>query len=332
MPSMSNLNRIAKLAGVSIVTVTRVLSGTYPVAPATRARVMAAVAELDVPSMLKQFRRNDSRTILVLFSDYHPVVFRGIQSMAADYGYIVHLHQAQYESSIADIKRIVESSMAEASLFINIQFRPSELSALAARIPVVQIGEVTDYPGGCSATIDEETAAYDITRHLLEHGRKHIGCMLETRGDFLPSYSQSRLKGFKRAMIESGLEIKPGMVKTADHPQLAEQLGRDMARFRQASQLDGMICFDDRLAAAFIRGLVRNGVQVPNDVSVAGFGDSEIASLTLPSLTTVAQPFRAIGEEAVELLIDMIRDSTISGKHIVLPHQVTVRESTIPQS
>ncbi|MEP7310225.1 MAG: LacI family DNA-binding transcriptional regulator [Acidobacteriota bacterium] len=332
---MANIFDVAKRAGVSIATVSRVLSRPDAVAPATRRKVMQAVTHLGYTTNAagKHLRTQRSDKILVTIPDisnpFYSRVLQSIEESAQREGYSVLLADTQH-----DLKReerytlMLRRRDAEGFIVLghglsDVAFEVSrETSGLAHIVGACEFNSRANIP---RVNIDNHAAARDAIEHLYSLGHRRIGVIA---GPVDSALSRDRLEGTTaRAKVqraEKDLVVAPGDFTLESGEKAAEQL---LAR---ADRLTAIVCFNDQMAIGAMDVLRRRGLVVPDDLSVVGFDDISFARYTVPPLTTIAQPVREIGQETVRLLLAIVRGQTSSAVSVILPHRLVVRESTAP--
>lgn len=365
----ARIQDVAQRAGVSWKTVSNVLHERANVRPETRARVLAAIEELNYrPSVAGRQLRMGRANLLALavpaignpyFSELAHVMIEG----AARSGYTVLIDETHGE---ADREGVVAEGfrvrVIDGIIFSPLEMTGPQLAARRDRTPIVLIGEhVTSEESGLDhVAIDNVASAAEATRHLLETGRERIGFLghqsWRPRGT-----GDLRLQGYEQALATAGLPLDralilpaaaysreegdarvaeflarlPGRNTTDQHvsgqdPPVLDVPGRD-APGRNALGLDALVCANDLLAIGAMRALRRAGIRVPEDVAVLGWDDTPEGAFSHPALTTVAPDKKELARLAVEALLRRIDGDTSPPVTYVVPHRLVVRESTLPR-
>ncbi|MBD2847204.1 LacI family DNA-binding transcriptional regulator [Paenibacillus sp. IB182496] len=314
---------VAKLAGVSEATVSRVMNGARPVREATRRKVLEAAERLGyVPSALaQQFARKRSGNIGVivpyvpkvrLFSTYYfSEILSGIGEAAQQRGYdMLLMFRSPYEAR--DYERLYRTRKVDACVMLGSQDTPGELEALArlaeADHPFVLVNQRFDGAPFGTVEADHEQGGYEATRHLLGRGCRRIALL---NGPLVYSNSADRLTGYRRALAEAGLPADPGLCYAGNYsrtsgaaaaPALAEAIAQ--------GRVDGVFAANDRMAIGLLQGLRERGLLPGADVALIGYDDSEAARLTEPQLSSVAVPFHALGVRAAQRLLGRTADGS----------------------
>jgi len=332
---MATIQDVARDAGVSTATVSRVFSAPELVLEATRTRVMAAVNRLGYePNFAaKSLRTLRTEKILVTVPDisnpFFSQVIRGVEEAALAAGYSVLLgdthHEETREEQYAAMFRRKE---ADGLIFLGHRL-PDVLAEMVAakgpRTPIVNGCEFRPGLAVSSAHIDNERAAAEVVDYLYDLGHIRIGVVT---GPLASPISSDRLAGVLSAAQRRGrasalrisigdFSIESGVRQTGE---LLDEPGRPTAIF----------CFSDEMAMGAIEAIRQRGLDCPRDVSLVGFDDIRFAQYLHPQLTTVSQPKEQIGHEVVRLLLDILGERTTTLQNVTLPHELIVRSSTAP--
>lgn len=334
LQSMSNIYDVAKRAGVSTATVSRVLSQPDVVSPDTRRKVLKAVDSLGFTpnAAAKNLRTLRTAKILVTVPDisnpFFAQILQGIEDAAQREGYSVLVGDTQHEEEREE-KYALMIRRKEADGFIFLGHRlPDEAAALVRantprQAPVVNGCEFTPTLGIPSVHIDNATAAADAMDHLYKLGHRRIGIIT---GPLASPLSRDRLTGAteraRKARAERDLVVMNGDFSIESGAVAAERMfGRDQPP-------TAIFCFNDEMAMGVIETARRRSLRIPHELSLVGFDDIRYARVLDPPLTTVAQPMRQIGEGTVRLLVEILRGGT--PQSVTLPHTLVVRSSTAP--
>jgi LacI family transcriptional regulator len=194
---------------------------------------------------------------------------------------------------------------------------------LEQQIPVVVVDR--DLPGVDvdGVLTDHHLGGYQATQHLIDLGHRRIACIT---GPFNGTPSARRAMGYRHALREAGLPDDPAFVLTGDYsPQSGLEATVNLLALDNPPT--AIFACNDLMALGAIRAIMMRGLRVPDDISVVGFDNIELAAYSTPPLTTVAQPIMEIGSRAASLLIDRIQDKRRDIQHPVLPTALIVRES-----
>ncbi|WEH13097.1 LacI family DNA-binding transcriptional regulator [Streptomyces sp. VNUA24] len=343
--SRATLKEVASLAGVSATTVSRVLAGNYPVARGTRQRVMSAVQELNyvANSHARALRGMETPQVGFVLASVlgqpfaHAVM--GAEREAARHGYVCMVgfsdHNPQRELTVLQSMR---ERSARAVILIG-----GVVDDEAYRERMVEIARGLDQAGSrlvlCGrpplapdvpTTVieyDNEGGAYAATGHLLSQGHKRI---LYLGGDPAHTTTAGRLAGYRRALATLGGGRAAEMIERVDfnRPTVYERMRRLSA---DGPAFTAVFAETDLLAAAALNALLDSGLDVPGDVSVVGYDDSELAADVRPKLTSVRVPYEELGRLALSTALGL-RDNRFppADQHQVLGTSLVLRDSVGP--
>jgi LacI family transcriptional regulator, repressor for deo operon, udp, cdd, tsx, nupC, and nupG len=331
---MPNIYEVARRAGVSTATVSRVLSRPDVVAEQTRKKVLQTIERLGFTpnSSAANLRKLRTGKLLVTVPDisnpFFSQILQGIEDAAQRKGYSVLLgdtqHNAKREERYASMLKRKE---ADGLIFLGHRL-PKEAAALVKAssprcAPVVNGCEFSPTLGVPSVHIDNATAAAEAMQHLVGLGHRRIGVIT---GPLVSPLSRDRLRGgkAKARAVGSELLVVQGDFSIGSGAATGEQL------LTRKDPPTAVFCFNDGMAIGVLQAARRLGRRVPQDVSVVGFDDIQFARYTDPPLTTIAQPMREIGEGTVRLLLEIIDGKQIAPVSVTLPHTLMIRASTAP--
>ena len=332
---MANIFDVAKRAGVSIATVSRVLTRPEAVAPPTRKKVMQAVTQLGYAtnSAGKNLRTQRSDKILVTIPDisnpFYSRVLQSIEETAQREGYSVLLADTQHDPTREErYTLMLRRRDAEGLIVLGHGLPPSaiEVSRETSGIAHIVSGcEFNSRVGIPSVHIDNHAAGRDAMNHLYSLGHRRVGLVT---GPVASSLSGDRLEGATTRAKAEGAERD----LTLAHGDFTIESGEAAATelLERSDRPTAIFCFNDQMAIGAMHVARRMDLRVPEDVSVIGIDDISFARYTVPPLTTIAQPVREIGQETVRLLLGIVRGKTVSPVSVILPHKLVVRQSTAP--
>lgn len=320
---------VARLAGVSTATVSRVLSSPDGVRAETRERVVSAIEKLGYEPNVsaRNLRSNRTDTLIVVLPDinnpFFSLIVRGIEDVAHKQKYSVLLCNTDndLDRELA-YTRIVTQRGADGVIFLTARVSSPHILMLARRVPVV-LG--CEYIEGAvdQVSIDNQGASFDATRHLTELGHRRIAFVNGPRDIVL---SRDRYKGYAAGLQQARIPLDPELVfggtfYLESGAQAAERL------LQLPDPPTAVFCANDEMAVGFMRKAFEMGRRVPEDVAVVGFDDLRFSAYHRPALTTVAQPTYEIGAMAARLLLEQIENRDTEPRNIVLPHRLVIRES-----
>lgn len=329
---------VAKLAGVSRATVSRVVNQSPRVSQAALASVNRAIEELGyVPNRAARSlmtRRTDSVGVVILepashlFGDpFFGRLLLGISNGLADRDVQLVLLIAQSRREEARIERYFAAGHVDGAIVVG----PHGDDPLPERVardgfPMVLSGRPVGQISVSYVDADNRGGARLAVEHLLAAGRRTIATI---HGTLELSSARDRLDGYRAAVMAAGLESDPTLEAAGDFS-AAEAAEAMRVLLEHHPEIDGVFVASDPMAAAAVEVLTAAGRRVPSDVSVVGFDDAEVARTSRPRLTTIRQPIEAMGREMARLLLRRIADPTDSPTQVVFPTELIVRESSLP--
>lgn len=329
-----SINDIAKYAGVSKSTVSRILNDKGKFSKDTRDKVLQIVKKLNYsPSMVARSLRNrTTKAVGLLLPDivnpFFPEIMKGVEHVASENGYVVILCSSNEDSEKEFMYfHMFENRWIDGIIYSGVTGTEEETRnirlILEQEIPVVLMDrEIEDYFASV-VMIDNERAAYDATTYCLELGHKRIGFIA---APLKVKIFAKRLEGYRRALQKYGIEFDPSLVVEED---LTIKSGSKAAKQLVARRDPPTAIFasNDLMAIGAMKEIQGEGLRVPESISIVGFDDIPTASLVTPALTTIAQPKYEMGVEAMNLLIRMIEKKGASKSKIVLDTRLVVRKS-----
>jgi len=330
--SASTIQDVAKAAGVSVATVSRVINNSHAVTQSTREAVMSAIKMLNYqPNLLgRNLRRTETRRLLVLLPNignpFYARIVKGIEDVAHKNGYNVMLCNTDSDAERERMYlELLKSRLADGVIFMAPVLGKEGLTEIGHNFPVVQCCEYTEGAQVSHVSIDNYAAAYKVTRHLISAGHQRIG-MISCRGAVVSI--MQRESGFKKALEDSGISFSEELVKYGDYS--------FNSGLRAANQFVSMkerptaiFAISDIMAIGALRSIRENNLKVPEDIAVAGFDNINFASMCYPTLTTISQPKYDMGCISMELLLQQIRGELKEPKDILLEYEIIIRESTV---
>ena len=331
--SRVSMEDVARVAGVSLATVSRVIHSQDKVRPATRRRVEEAMAELGYVynSMAADFTRQRNSMIgLIIFtvkSSIHAQLIEGIQEELTESRYSLIIANSMYRADreLRFLRLFRERKLSGVIVAEATDENRNYIKELRnAGMPVVITWEMTDDQELDCVGIDNYAAAYDMTRYLTGLGHRNVGAIV---GDYRNiERVRHRYRGYADALAEIGLSVREDYVVSAEpSPEngktaMVQLLGR---RHEPTAVLEA----SDAFAVGAIGAARELRLRVPEDVSIVGFDDVDIAQFCCPPLTTVRVPGFEMGQQAARALVGYERRETAGPTRLCLRTELLVRES-----
>ena len=321
---------VAREAGVSMATVSRVVNGNKNVKENTRKKVLEVIDRLDYRpnAVARGLASKRTTTVGVVIPDitntYFAALAKGIDDIAEMYKYNIVLANSDEddEKEVAVVNTLF-SKQVDGVIFMGYHLTEKIRSEFSrSRTPVVLAGTVDVEHQLPSVNIDYKNATADAVRHLLKRNKK----IAFVSGPLVDDINgKIRLVGYKEALKEAKVNYSEGLVfeskyRYDDGYALAERL--------VSSKATAAIVTGDELAAGFLNGLADQGVSVPEDFEIITSDDSQIARYTRPNLTTIAQPLYDLGAISMRMLTKIMHKEELEEREVLLPHGLTERKST----
>ncbi|MGL5329515.1 MAG: LacI family DNA-binding transcriptional regulator [Peptostreptococcaceae bacterium] len=337
MKSNITIKDVAKKAGVSISTVSRVINDSKPVTDEVKQKVLDVIKETGyIPNPLaRSLVTKKSQLIGVIVPEvsdsFVNEILNGVEEIAKMYDYEILLANT-YSDKEQELKSInlLRAKQVEGIVMISWKVEEEHVDYMQrCGIPASYISKTArDYDIHTVSTSNID-ATYDMTKYLLDKGHEKIAFVMTSKDDTVLEIE--RLNGYEKALNERNIELDKSLVKhgtttyEGGYASMKELL--DEGIVPHAAFVTG-----DEAAIGAINAICDAGYRVPEDISVAGFNDVKIAKMYRPKLTTVHQPLYDMGAVAIRMVIKMINNEVLDEKKIELPHRVEERESVIERN
>ena len=317
----------------------RVLNDEPHVQESVQKRVRAAVDELGyIPSRsARSLRGNKSYTISLVCHTGGNVYINAIQFGAVlacqDHGYGLQvllpppLAGRSLSEIIATLEKLYIPQRPDGILLVSPLANDPTINAAieALGIPAARVGPVNIEVNGVVVQIDDFKATKEATEHLIQLGHKRIGFI---RGSEDQATTHERFNGYCEALREANISIAPELIQSGKFV-FESGLAAGEKLLSLATPPTAIFASNDDMAAGTIMAAIKRGLQLPRDLSIVGFDNSEISVRLLPHITTVHQPLRELGEVAISSLIKTMSSKNKAPEQpFILPHKLIVREST----
>ena len=326
---MPSIKDVAKAAGVSTATVSRVLANTdAPIRPETRERVLKAVSDLNYrPNLVaRSLRAQKSARIGLVVSDirnpFFTAIGRAVEDCAYEQGYTVLMcntdENPEKESLYLDV---LHDENVAGIIFSPTQQFGAKLPTYQSTIPFVIIDRAVDTKQADMILLDNVAAAHELTTHLIENGYRKLAGLF---GD-ASTTGQERSRGFHKALKDH--QLNP----VAAHfiaPRIRQGFEATLDLLDQSDRPDAIFTSNSLLTAGALEAIRERKLSVPRDVALVGFDETTWGALVDPPITVIAQPTEEIGRTATELLFQRIAEPTRSPKTVILKGQLLARGSS----
>lgn len=324
------ISDVAREAGVSVPTVSKVVNGRYGVAAATSKRVLDVVEALGyetslVASSLRRQRTNVIGILVAEFESFSVELLKGASSAAAKAGYelLAYSGRGAGNSQVGWERRSL-SRLAGTLIDGAIIVTPTVLIPTTS-IPVVAIDPHTGQGGPSTIDSDNFGGARVATQHLIDLGHRRIAHM---RGRSDLASAQLREDGYRESLAEAGIPFDPALVLDGGY-QTAQSAEAARSLLTREDRPTAVFAANDMSALGVLQVALELGLRVPDDLSVIGFDDIPEASSSTPPLTTLAQPLQDLGAQALQMLVELLAGNEVPSR-VHLPAELVVRGSTGP--
>lgn len=328
---MPTILDVAKKAGVSRSTVSRVLTNSNRVDPETRKKVFAAMKELNYqPSQAaRNLRRQETKLIAVLIpcisNPFFGSLVQGMEEVAVKKGYHVILCNTG-EDPILEIEylRMLERKQVDGIIMTAHRNPLEKVKSFLKFGPIVFASEYTEDDSLPAVIIDNSEAAGKVTEHLIMKGHRRIGFINGPEHIIL---CRDRQEGYLHMLEKYDIPVSDGLILCSDFTM--------EGGFKSAKHLldleekpTAIFATNDEMAVGVIQAVQEQGLRVPQDVAVAGFDNIQISQVVQPNLTTIDQPIFQIGVKSMELLMSCLEETVLEETRIKLKANLCIRNST----
>lgn len=329
----TSIKDVAREAGVSIATVSRVLNDIDVVNEDTKKKVLDAIKLLGYrPNIVaRSLKTQRTKTIGILIPDissqFYPEIVRGAEDVANIYDYNVILCNSDFDvMKEKEYLRVLKEKMVDGVIYMSSSLNEEILDLINELDLKTILVETSDKEGALpSVTIDNVSAAYEGTKYLIEKGLKEFA-FIGVKEDTMNAWGE-RYLGFEKAIKEANLKVEDDLVYFKN---LKVKTGYEaIEKFVESNKkFDSIICASDEIAIGAINALRENGINVPEDVSVIGFNNNAVSSYFHPRITTISQPSYDMGSVAMRMLIKLLNKKELEQGHYVLDYELIKRDST----
>ncbi len=321
---------VAKYAGVSVATISRVLNEPDKVSEDTRNKVLKAVEETGYQQNLfgKHLRCKKTNIILVMLTSvvnsFCAKIVNSIDNEAKKHGYSIMICVTNDDPKTEErYLSYVKNKFVDGMIVINSTMNQQQMSELSSDFPVIQCSEYADPHTTPYVTINNKQAAKDAVNHLIKIGKKDILFIGVDEPNIISA--KERLEGYKEVLNENNIEYDCKKVVFSNFGfRNTQRLMKDY--FKNGVNIDAIFAISDKMAAAAIVSLQEKGLKVPEDIIVIGFDNTDISYIFNPTITTVAQPHKEMGKTAFKMLLERIND--VKCENHILKHELVIRKST----
>lgn len=324
---------VAREAGVSMATVSRVVNGNPNVKPATRKKVMDAIQRLGYRpnAVARGLASKRTTTVGVIIPDisslFYAELARGIEDIANMYKYNIILCNSdqKLDKEIHLVNTLLEKQV-DGLLFMGSQITDEHIQVFrTSDTPIILLATKDPDNEFPSVSIDYKQATYDAAKFLIERGHRRVGYISGPLED--PLAGQLRLEGYRSALEEHNQEMEHDLITLGDYRYNSGYKATEHL-FNLQNPPTAILALSDEMAVGSIHFYQDHGLSIPDDVEIIGFDNTRLTTMVRPQLTSVVQPMYDIGAVSMRLLTKYMNKESVDDHLVILPHRLEERNST----
>jgi LacI family transcriptional regulator len=330
---------IAKSLGLSTSTVSRALRDSYEISPETKKKVLEYAEKINyqpnpIALSLKQ-RRSFSIGVVVceIANSFFSQVINGIESIANQRGYNVIIAQSgeSFERELVNLQFLASRSVDGLIISVSTETRDFEFfrSLKEKGLPIVFFDRIVDEIETHKVIVDNKKGVYDATNHLIRNGYNRIAAIANAKG---LSITKDRLAGYQHALEENHFPVNESLIQYCQHGgMILSEVQEAVGNLLELNpRPDAIISTSDKLTTGSLRILRANNIEVPHQMGLVGFSNTDLTELLNPSLTVIKQPAFEMGRLSSELLFQLIegKQPVVEFETCVLTTELIIRDST----
>ncbi|MCX7653078.1 MAG: LacI family transcriptional regulator [Fervidobacterium sp.] len=328
---MATIKDVAKRAGVSISTVSYVLNNTGKISEETKEKVLKAAQELNyIPNnFAKRLKRQQYDLVALVVHEikgpFYDALVRGIQDVLHSFGYNLLIY-CTLENRKEDVDKFLRTDIVGGLIIMTPAVKNENILKWANQFKIVTLDRALKDQRVKSVRVNNEKGAYEVVKYLHELGHSKIGFMKGSK-DSLDA--RERFRGFTRAMGELKLEVNDNWIFEGNFTEESgyEIIRSYLKRNKKRKLPTALFCSNDEMAIGALKAFKEFNISVPDDISIVGFDDIELASYVHPTLTTVRRPMYQLGSIAAHILLSLLTDKNEGLSNVVLDVELVIRES-----
>jgi len=323
---------IARLAGVSTATVSKVFNQTGNISEKTRRRILEISRELNYQPNVLASALNGKKTFSLgllipdMVNPFFAELARNVEDRAQELGFnlIICNTDNDMKKEVKYIQLLRQKSVDGIIVATGVRNDEFLKELIDQHVPIALVAREMSVLSTSTVLVDDFAGGYNATRHLIELGHRRIAVIAESMS---VSSSKERVRGYRHALEEAGLSFAEELVATSD---FSIESGRETAHaiLKLPERPSAIFACNDLLAIGAMQAAKELGIRVPEELSVVGFDNTILATITDPPMTTVAQPIRAMGHQVVDLIVSEINETSTVKQRVVLLPELIVRQST----
>lgn len=327
----STIKDVAKMADVSISTVSRVINDSKPVSPEARKRVLKAIEVLDYKpnEVARSLVTKKSNLIGVIVNDigstYVSSILRGVEEIGRMYKYDILLSSSYGEPEVeVKFAKLLLQKQVEGIIVISDTLNTKLLYRLEeSNIPYINVNRFYNVDEHYTVGVNHKEATYQVTNYLVENGHKNIG-LVYVRKDFDRTEEKIKEEGYLKAIKENGLEKNTVGIEGIQEKDIVDNIGKIEEKIKNG--VTAFVTTQDEVGIHLQNALLDRGYKIPEDVSITGYGATEITELARPKLTSLKVPYYDIGAVAIRKILKEIKKEESDDK-VYLPARIIEKDS-----
>jgi len=327
-PKPPTIHDVAKHAGVSLSTVSRVLNTPDSVSPQTREKVENAISELHYEKLrtesLKQPQETKTVGLIIpdILNPFFPLLIKGIEHVSKIHNYSLILYDSEDDAKLEEQHISTLCDRGVDGIILIPSSGASHVEKLVKKgFPFLFLDRFIELDGASYVTSDNDEGAYQAVKYLLKLGHRRIAFVT---GPSDLSTERSRIHGVQRALTEEGLACDDELCVLGNY-RIEDAYQAIITILRKRTDFTAIFATNDMMAFGAKQALEEQGLKIPDDISLVGYDDILFSSII--SLTSVSQPTYEMGRNAMVLLLDLINERVTTPQHIVLRPSVVIRGS-----
>lgn len=328
--STPKIRDVAKAAGVSVATISRVLSTPEVVKPSTREHVLQVIKEMDYqPNILaRQLRTQTTKTVIVIVPNIENSFLReivsGIGTEAEKYGYQMLIADLHSQPSLEQYYfEAIQQRQVDGIISLSANMTQKLIQQIAEKYPLVMVAQCIQNDFIPSVSIDNAAAAKALMTHLIRLGHSNIAHITVAPAQLL---YLDRLNSYRSALTERGIAVDEDLISYGE-PTINGGYNQMRTLLAKHKKITAVFASGDTMAIGAIKALKDQGIRVPEDCAVVGFDDIDLSAFWQPALTTIRQPKKQIGQIAFQKLMALMHNEPILNLQELLPYELVIRES-----
>ncbi|MFR7349432.1 LacI family DNA-binding transcriptional regulator [Peptoniphilus sp.] len=327
----STIKDVAKMADVSISTVSRVINDSKPVSPEARRRVLKAIEVLDYKpnEVARSLVTKKSNLIGVIVNDigstYVSSILRGVEEIGRMYKYDILLSSSYGEPEVeVKFAKLLLQKQVEGIIVISDTLNTKLLYRLEeSNIPYINVNRFYNVDEHYTVGVNHKESTYQVTNYLVENGHKNIG-LVYVRKDFDRTEEKIKEEGYLEAIKENGLEKNTIGIEGIQEKDVLEVIEKVEEKIKNG--VTAFVTTQDEVGIHLQNALLDRGYKIPEDVSITGYGATEITELARPKLTSLKVPYYDIGAVAIRKILKEIKKEESDDK-VYLPARIIEKDS-----